>query len=734
MSEKSKKDSEEIKKIEILNDIEKTDEENNIDISSIFLLQKTKVLKSIFKKNTLDLKTDLKKYVFCSIYPKIKLLKLYRPINIDIKKIKKHKPLILSYYLPKKDETTLDFLEVNNNKEYFDIIKPTKKIFDFKKLKNLRFPFLKALFSLIFLFIFLAGYGIGIKFYIENTFLKLSNIDFKNTNNLVKEIPLVSSDLKNINILILPIKGLNLIINNDSINNLSNIINGTLSIINTANSGVKIYVGLDEIVKNKGIENIMFSQFIENITPILSSMKQNLEIGVNDFSKVKSFSSKELDEKLNKYKNILSQIKLNFDKIYLNLDVIKDILGHNEKKTYFVIFQNNDEIRPTGGFMGSVGIIEVFRGQVIKFENKDIYAIEWDLKDFASKSGVAFEEISPKGLNKITPTFGLRDANYFPDIKESSLKIKSFLDKSPKYKIDGIVYINQNIIKDILKLTGPIYFDDLKKEINDENFSLIFSTLVEAKLTKTHTLSTPKQILFDFSKIFLDKLKKDKDYKKYLDLAFESIDKKDIIFYLFDEKNNDFLTSLGLEKKYDYSNYLDFNYPVFTSISGNKSDRYMKRDFVKDVNIGNDCSINTTFTINQRHNFTLNDEVLVKTLLYENNLTNKVDVSNILDIQGRGLNKQFVRVLIPKDAIIQDSGKYFVENKPNYKEVSFYLETFPSLNSSFSFNYSILNNSCKNYNYLLQKQPGISNYGLEFRKNGILENSLYNENDFIYNN
>lgn len=734
MSEKSKKDSEEIKKIEILNDIEKKDEKKDIDISSIFLLEKTKVLKKIFKKNTLDLKTDLKKYVFCSIYPKIKLLKLYRPINIDIKKVKKPKPLILSYYLPKKDETTLDFLETNNNKEYFDIIKPRKKIFDFKQLKNLKIPFLKAFFSLIFLFVFLTWYWIWTKVYIENTFLKISHINLKNINNLVKEIPLINRDLKNINILILPIKWLNLIINNDSINNLSNIINWTLSIIDTANYWVKIYVWLDEMIKNKWIENIMFSQFIENITPILSSMWKNLDIWVNDFSKVKSFSSKELDEKLNKYKNILSQIKLNFDKIYLNLDIIKDILWHNEKKTYFIIFQNNDEIRPTWWFMWSVWIIEVFRWQVIKFENKDIYAIEWDLKDFASKSWVAFEEISPKWLNKITPTFGLRDANYFPDIKESSLKIKSFLDKSPKYKIDWIVYINQNIIKDILKLTWPIYFDDLKKEINDENFSLIFSTLVEAKLTKTHTLSTPKQILFDFSKIFLDKLKNDKDYKKYLDLAFKSIEKKDIIFYLFDEKNNDFLASLWLEKKYDYSNYLDFNYPVFTSISWNKSDRYMKRDFVKDINIWNDCSINTTFTINQRHNFTLNDEVLVKTLLYENNLTNKVDVSNILDIQWRGLNKQFVRVLISKDATIKDSWKYFVENKPNYKEVSFYLETFPSLNSSFSFNYSILNNSCKNYNYLLQKQPWISNYWLEFRKNWILENSLYNENDFIYNN
>ncbi len=57
-----------------------------------------------------------------------------------------------------------------------------------------------------------------------------------------------------------------------------------------------------------------------------------------------------------------------------------ELLGHSERKRYLIVFQNADEIRPTGGFMGSMGLLEIFRGQVQLFQKKDVYAIEWDLK------------------------------------------------------------------------------------------------------------------------------------------------------------------------------------------------------------------------------------------------------------------------------------------------------------------------------------------------------------------
>jgi len=106
------------------------------------------------------------------------------------------------------------------------------------------------------------------------------------------------------------------------------------------------------------------------------------------------------------------------------------------------------------------------------------------------------------------------------------------------------VYINQNLILNILKKIGPIYYDAVKRDITSENFSSLFSTLVEAKITKTHTLATPKQILFDFITIFFEKIKSVEDYKFFVELFIESIEKKDVSLYFFNTEENDFFKQI----------------------------------------------------------------------------------------------------------------------------------------------------------------------------------------------
>jgi hypothetical protein len=101
--------NQEIKKI---NDIFLEEEIKDVDISSVFVLSKAKVFKELFKQNTKDLSNKLKKSVFLSVFPKIKILKLHRPFNNEIRKNKKNKPINLNNYNPQKDKTTLDLINI----------------------------------------------------------------------------------------------------------------------------------------------------------------------------------------------------------------------------------------------------------------------------------------------------------------------------------------------------------------------------------------------------------------------------------------------------------------------------------------------------------------------------------------------------------------------------------------------------------------------------------------------
>lgn len=97
--------------------------------------------------------------------------------------------------------------------------------------------------------------------------------------------------------------------------------------------------------------------------------------------------------------------------------------------------------------MGSMALVEMFKGQIKLFQKKDVYAIEWDLKS------ADYERLpAPKGLNELTGTFGLRDANYFANLQDSSEAIKFFTDEAG-LQIDGIIYINQNILLKLLEIT-----------------------------------------------------------------------------------------------------------------------------------------------------------------------------------------------------------------------------------------------------------------------------------------
>ena len=733
MSEK--KDAWSDKKINpIINDIYNDEEIKDINISSLFVLSKTQVFHSLFKHDSNDIRTNLKKSVFLSLYPKIKLLKLQRPFNNEIKKVKKNTPVILSHYIPEKKLTTLDLSDFEDLEreipQSFDLLHPKKPKFKFSFW--LKFSIFKIWISFLVLFFVLFWYGFATKFYIEKTFVSVKNLDIKNFSSLQNNLNNIQSHLVISNALVKPLLWLNYFIGNSSVDNLWKILPGGLHITNFALHFFEIYDGVNAMIQEKWIDEIMFSQLIDNIEPILFSMQKDLQSGVKIFEGIGDFSDENLNSQFKKYTTQISAFWWYFDIFINNLPTIKKILGHEEKRTYFIIFQNNDEIRPTGWFMWSVGILEVFRGKIANFETKDIYAIEWDLKDFATKNGIAFEQKAPAGLNKISQTFGLRDANYYPSIEESSLKIQEFL-KNSEYKVDGIIYINQNLISNILKKIGPIYYDFVQRDITSENFSTLFSTLVEAKITKTHTLATPKQVLFDFIDIFLAKIKSIQNYNVFIELFIESIEKKDVSFYLFHPEENVFLQQIWLEKTYDFNKYLDFNYPVFTSISGNKSDRYITRSYEKKYTLQENCNIKTSFKIKQKHSFNINEEVYIKTLLYDMNALGQVDVNNILKIQWKWINKQYIRVLIPKNTQVTQNKNITITEYPEYKEISFYLDTNSLFESNFTFEYNISNPECKNYDYFLPKQPGIKSYGIDMIKNWNLEQSLYTETDFTFN-
>ncbi|QFR39259.1 DUF4012 domain-containing protein [Candidatus Gracilibacteria bacterium 28_42_T64] len=571
------------------------------------------------------------------------------------------------------------------------------------------------------IFIFIISFKFIVQGFIYSGYNKLQAIkeESMNLEEVKKAFNNARFDFILADILLKPL----LIIQNENITNGYNIVKGGKEITKLGDSLIQFYSELYTFINTKGIENVYVSNLIYNNKEDLIRFEKLLINSLGYYNKIGGLGNGELESRLesniSKIKTLQSYLKY----INGNFDTFVNLFGHDREKKYLIVFQNNDEIRPTGGFMGSLGLVTVYRGNIKSIEKSDIYAYEWNINKVYTKKIQA-----PKGLNKITGTFGLRDANYAPLVEDSSNDIKFFLDKI-NINVDGIIYINQNTIIELLALLGPLQIKGIDEEISSENFSLLISTLVEAKTFKVGSLGTPKQILFDFSNVFIEKLKEKKDYVSYVKVLLTHLKNREIMIYSFIPEENNMLWKLNLNGKLNFNKTLDFSYPVFTSLSGNKSDRYMKRKFKKIVTLHNDCSIDTSIDIFSSHHFTKDNEAELNILFDSYNIKNR---DHILNIQGKGENHQFMRVLLPENAIITPKKGLKIVQYDNYKIAEFFIKTRRLETTQYGLKYSLENSECKNYDFKFYKQPGLQSYDMELEMNNSLIESHGLKKDFYY--
>ncbi len=143
------------------------------------------------------------------------------------------------------------------------------------------------------------------------------------------------------------------------------------------------------------------------------------------------------------------------------VEVLPQIAGYPTEKTYLFLLQNSDEMRPTGGFIGTYGIVKVKDGEVKDFDTENIYALDGPAEKF-----LKVEPPPPiKKYLKVTYWF-MRDSNWSPDFPTSAEKAEWFYhaERGPEQKIDAVIAVTPAFIEDIIRETGNI-------EMNGEIFT-----------------------------------------------------------------------------------------------------------------------------------------------------------------------------------------------------------------------------------------------------------------------
>lgn len=142
--------------------------------------------------------------------------------------------------------------------------------------------------------------------------------------------------------------------------------------------------------------------------------------------------------------------------------ILPAFAGLSDPSINLLLFLNNDELRPGGGFIGSYGVLQMYGGDIQSLETADVYAL-----DNAVASLVTTTAPTPLMKYNQAAKWFFRDANWSPDFAISAQKtIELFLSEVAALdsaegvpvstQIDNVIAITPTYASDLLAITGPI--------------------------------------------------------------------------------------------------------------------------------------------------------------------------------------------------------------------------------------------------------------------------------------
>jgi hypothetical protein len=334
---------------------------------------------------------------------------------------------------------------------------------------------------------------------------------------------------------------------------------------------------------------------------VLSSTEKNLERAGDNLKRAEENISKvnvgdlpeDKKEKFVLLKSNLPTAILAVDAFLENEQILRDLLGGNGPRKFLFLFQNNQEMRATGGFIGSYGLLDISNGRVRNFFIDGIFNPDGQLQE---------KVVPPLPIQKVSAAWSLHDSNWFPDFPTSAKEAIVFYEKTGGPTTDGVFTLTPTVLQKLLEITGPIEMKEYDVVLDSKNF--VEKTQYEVEVDYDKVENKPKKILSDLAPIILDKLFSAKDLKtivKTLDVMVEALNQKQILIFSQNQDLQKMISKEGwsgevLPSQGDYVSVIN------TNINGFKTDGVISEKIEHEAEIQNDGTVVDTLTITRKHN------------------------------------------------------------------------------------------------------------------------------------
>ncbi len=277
------------------------------------------------------------------------------------------------------------------------------------------------------------------------------------------------------------------------------------------------------------------------------------------------------------------------------IDALELVFGSDDFRRYLIVFQNNREIRATGGFMGSFAIVDVQKGEI-----RNINVPAGGTYDV--KGQLAVHVAPPLPLQVVNKRWEFQDANWWPDFAASAQKMQWFYEHSRGQTVDGVIALNASVLERFLSIVGPIENSDYGVTLSSED--ALDTLQKEVELDYDKEANTPKAIIGDLVEQFLamGDAFDSAEMLQLLSALHTSAGEKDIQVYMNDRMTQEVFESFGWTGTiYDTEPHQDYLMVVNTNLQGQKSDARMSQRIEHQAVIQEDGSIIDTVMIHRKH-------------------------------------------------------------------------------------------------------------------------------------
>lgn len=309
------------------------------------------------------------------------------------------------------------------------------------------------------------------------------------------------------------------------------------------------------------------------------------------------------------------------------IDGLEIALGAEDFRRYLIMFQNNHEIRATGGFTGSYAVLDVQKGKILNIEvtGGGTYDVQGQLDVYVRP---------PLALQLANKRWEFQDVNWFPDFPASARKTAEFYQYARDTSVDGVIAINASVLERLLRVMGPIYTEEHDMLLEAENALHNLQKQVEIDYDKDK--NQPKAVLSSVLDQILKGIR-EVNPKQLLSLiteTHEAFEQKEVqTFFVDDAVQNKFKSFGWTGEIVKISPRQDYLMVVNTNIGGQKSDARVAEHIEHQAVVQEDGSIIDTVIIKKEH--TGNEDEL----FYGNKHVNYIRVfvpagSELLDAGG----------------------------------------------------------------------------------------------------